>query len=130
MDTSLHFFNWLDYDAAAPAACSPSSTLGAPLCQLCSTLLTGSRLPGSLHQHHDHAIMIMIMIVWPQCTCSDHDHVHDYDHDHLATVYLLLQGVSEPGAAATLGAAAAPGRADRTKHCRDQLEVSSRSPLS
>ena len=22
MDTSLHFFNWLDYDAAAPAACS------------------------------------------------------------------------------------------------------------
>ena len=37
-------------------------------------------------------------------------------------MYLLLQGVSEPGAAATLGAAAAPGRADRTKHCRDQLE--------
>ena len=94
MDTSLHFFNWLDYDAAAPAACSddddyddddddddddyddapaacsPSSTLGAPLCQLCSTLLTGSRLPGSLHQYHDHAIMIMIMIIWPQCTCS------------------------------------------------------------
>ena len=78
MDTSLHFFNWLDYDAAAapvvrfpnpsqlenlttaPAACSPSSTLGAPLCQLCSTLLTGSRLPGSLGQHHDHAIMISV----------------------------------------------------------------------
>ena len=36
---------------------------------------------------------------------------------------LLLQGVSEPGATATLGTAAAPGRADRPKHCRDQLEL-------
>ena len=41
----------------------------------------------------------------------------------LALTNLLLQRVSKPSSAATLCAAAAPSRADRPEHCRDQLEA-------
>ena len=97
----------------------PCSPLSAALGDLCATFLPRSRLSGGLG---------VIKLFWSLLNINFSPIVLEGISDmssesRPALTNLLLQRVSKPSSAATLCAAAAPSRADRPEHCRDQLEA-------
>ena len=97
----------------------PCSPLSAALGDLCATFLPRSRLSGGLG---------VIKLFWSLLNKNFSPIVLEGISDmssesRPALTNLLLQRVSKPSSAATLCAAAAPSRADRSEHCRDQLEA-------
>ena len=97
----------------------PCSPLCAALGDLCATFLPRSRLSGGLG---------VIKLFWSLLNKNFSPIVLEGISDmssesRPALTNLLLQRVSKPSSAATLCAAAAPSRADRSEHCRDQLEA-------
>ena len=97
----------------------PCSPLSAALGDLCATFLPRSRLSGGLG---------VIKLFWSLLNINFSPIVLEGISDmssesRPALTNLLLQRVSKPSSAATLCAAAAPSRADRSEHCRDQLEA-------
>ena len=97
----------------------PCSPLSAALGDLCATFLPRSRLSGGLG---------VIKLFWSLLNINFSPIVIEGISDmssesRPALTNLLLQRVSKPSSAATLCAAAAPSRADRSEHCRDQLEA-------
>ena len=97
----------------------PCSPLSAALGDLCATFLPRSRLSGGLG---------VIKLFWSLLNTNFSPIVLEGISDmssesRPALTNLLLQRVSKPSSAATLCAAAAPSRADRPEHCRDQLEA-------
>ena len=97
----------------------PCSPLRAALGDLCATFLPRSRLSGGLG---------VIKLFWSLLNINFSPIVLEGISDmssesRPALTNLLLQRVSKPSSAATLCAAAAPSRADRSEHCRDQLEA-------
>ena len=97
----------------------PCSPLSTALGDLCATFLPRSRLSGGLG---------VIKLFWSLLNKNFSPIVLEGISDmssesRPALTNLLLQRVSKPSSAATLCAAAAPSRADRSEHCRDQLEA-------
>ena len=93
----------------------PCSPLSAALGDLCATFLPRSRLSGGLG---------VIKLFWSLLNKNFSPIVLEgISKSRPALTNLLLQRVSKPSSAATLCAAAAPSRADRPEHCRDQLEA-------
>ena len=97
----------------------PCSPLSAALGDLCATFLPRSRLSGGLG---------VIKLFWSLLNINFSPIVLEGISDmssesRPALTNLLLQRVSKPSSAATLCAAAAPSRADRPEHCRDQFEA-------
>ena len=97
----------------------PCSPLSAALGDLCATFLPRSRLSGGLG---------VIKLFWSllnknYCPIVLEGVSEISSESRPALTNLLLQRVSKPSSAATLCAAAAPSRADRPEHCRDQFEA-------